>query len=97
MVALVFVAFAALLVWRYATYRMSSDCDSLSLNALFQPICTLDLMRRRAAILTSNTMNLSIVTAVFLNLFYWLFFGRSNPPGSSDSIYVYGMDDSVAG
>jgi hypothetical protein len=30
---------------------------------------------------------------VGFNLLFWLFYGRANPPGTSDSINVIGMDD----
>jgi hypothetical protein len=36
---------------------------------------------------------LSILIAGVINLVYWMFVGRYNPVGSSDSIKVLGMDD----
>ncbi|MBW4435712.1 MAG: hypothetical protein KME04_01155 [Pleurocapsa minor GSE-CHR-MK-17-07R] len=35
----------------------------------------------------------AFIVALLLNLFFWLFIGRYNPPGSSDDIQVIGMDD----
>ena len=31
--------------------------------------------------------------AFLFNLFFWLFYGRAHPPGTSDSINVIGMDN----
>jgi hypothetical protein len=31
--------------------------------------------------------------ALFISFVFWLFIGRYNPVGSSDTIKVYGMDD----
>jgi hypothetical protein len=36
---------------------------------------------------------LAFVIALILNLLFWLLIGRYNPPSSSDSIQVIGMDD----
>lgn len=36
---------------------------------------------------------LGFVLAVVLNVLFWLFIGRYNPVGSSDSIRVLGLDD----
>ena len=34
-----------------------------------------------------------LLLAAFLNSLFWFFIGRYNPPKSSDSIQVIGMDD----
>ena len=36
---------------------------------------------------------LSLILALILNGLFWLFFGRYNPPKSSDEIEVIGLDD----
>jgi hypothetical protein len=87
-VSLVIVAIGGLLVWRYAMYRMSGDC-----NQLFEIVCKNGFMRQLATVIAVNTVNLSIVTALIFNLLFWILIGRSNPPGSSDSIQVFGMND----
>ncbi len=33
------------------------------------------------------------VIALALNALFWLIYGRRNPPGSSDDIKVFGMED----
>ena len=35
----------------------------------------------------------AFVIALVVNVFFWLFIGRYNPPKSSDEIQVLGMDD----
>ncbi len=35
----------------------------------------------------------ALFIALILNVGFWLFIGRYNPPGSSDDIQVIGMDD----
>ena len=35
----------------------------------------------------------ALIAALFINLLFWLFIGRYNPVGSSDSIRVMGLDD----
>lgn len=88
-VALIIVAIGSVIIWRYGIYRMSGDC-----NQLFEIVCQRGLFfRQKAEVIAVNTVNLSIVTALFVNLVYWVLFGRSNPPGSSDSIKVFGMND----
>jgi hypothetical protein len=34
-----------------------------------------------------------LIIALIVNLLFWMFIGRYNPVGSSDSIRVLGMDD----
>ncbi len=90
LVTTIIMAFVALIVWRYAIFRMSSDCD---LNPVFAQFCSFNWMRQRMTAAAVNTINLSLVAAFLFNLFFWVFIGRSNPPGSSDSIKVLGMND----
>ncbi len=87
-VSLVIVAIGSVIIWRYAIYRMSGDCSQL-----FQIVCERGFFRQRAEVVAVNTVNLSILTALVFNLLFWVFFGRSNPPGSSDAIQVFGMND----
>ena len=87
------LAFVGLIVWRYAIYRMSGDCGQAEQSPVLQIVCQTDLFRRRAEAIAYNTANLSVFSAIFLNLFFWVFIGRSNPPASSDAIRVYGLDD----
>lgn len=87
-VSLVIVALGSVIIWRYAIYRMSGDC-----NQLFQIVCEKGFFRQRAEVIAVNTVNLSIVTALVFNLLFWVLIGRSNPPGSSDAIQVFGMND----
>ena len=35
----------------------------------------------------------ALLVAIFLNVVFWLFIGRYNPPRSSDEIKVLGLDD----
>ncbi len=35
----------------------------------------------------------ALITAIVINLLFWLLIGRYNPVGSSDRIRVYRMDD----
>lgn len=87
-ISLVIVAIGSIIIWRYAIYRMSGDCSQL-----FQIVCEKGFFRQRAETIAVNTVNLSILTALLVNLLFWVFFGRSNPPGSSDAIQVFGMND----
>ena len=87
-VSLVIVIIGGIIIWRYAIYRMSGDC-----NQLFQIVCQNGFFQARAGAIAVNTVNLSIITALLFNLLFWVFIGRSNPPGSSDSIQVFGMND----
>ncbi len=88
LVTFVIMAFVALVVWRYAIYRMSNDCD-----LPFRLICSYNWVRQRMTAIAITTVNWSIASALVFNLLFWVLIGRSNPPGSSDAIKVYGMDD----
>ncbi len=88
LVSLIVLAFVGLIVWRYAMYRLSNDCD-----LVIRQWCSLIWLRQRMLTTAINTINLSILLAFVLNLLFWVFIGRSNPPGSSDSIKVFGMND----
>ena len=77
-----------ILVWRYAQYRLYNDC------ADFIPIiCSFQVVRQHAAPIALATVNWSLITAVLFNALFWVFLGRSNPPGSSDEIKVFGKND----
>jgi hypothetical protein len=93
-VTFVIMVVVALIVWRYAIYRMSTECAVVS-----SVVCNYSYVRgqivpyqelRNIAI---RTVNWSIVSALIINLLFWVLIGRSNPPGSSDSIKVLGMND----
>lgn len=90
LVTVIVMAFVALIVWRYAIFRMSGDCD---LNPAFAQICSFNWVRQRMAATAVNTINLALIAAFVLNIVFWVLIGRSNPPGSSDSIKVFGMND----
>ncbi len=93
-VTIVIMVVVALVVWRYAIYRMFTDCAVLS-----RVVCGFSWVRGQMVPyqdlrgIAIRTVNWSIVSAVILNLAFWVLIGRSNPPGSSDSIKVLGMDD----
>ncbi len=88
LVSLGVLAFVGLIVWRYAIYRISTDCD-----VTIRMLCSFNWIHQRFVTVAINTVNWSIVTAFVLNVLFWILFGRSNPPGSSDSIQVFGMND----
>ncbi len=87
-VTAVIVSFFVVLVWRYAIYRISTDCD-----VVIRQICGSFWMRQRMTAIAITTVNWSIVSAIIFNVLFWVLIGRSNPPGSSDSIKVLGMSD----
>jgi hypothetical protein len=87
-VTLIILLVVAFVVWRYALYRMLIDC-----NELVELMCRARWYQQARAAIAYNTINISLLTALFVNLLFWIFLGRSNPPGSSDSIKVYGLDD----
>jgi hypothetical protein len=87
-VTLIILLFVGFVVWRYAVYRMLIDC-----NELFEVVCRARWYQQSRAIIAYNTINIALLTALLANLLFWIFFGRSNPPGSSESIKVYGLDD----
>ncbi|MCC7448955.1 MAG: hypothetical protein IT324_16170 [Anaerolineae bacterium] len=89
-VTVVIMAIVGLVVWRYAMFRMTGDCE---VNPALARVCSLNWLRDRAAVTAINTVNWSLVVAVVFNAIFWVFIGRSNPPGSSDSIKVLGMND----
>jgi hypothetical protein len=84
----IILAFVGLIVWRYAIYRLSGDCIEA-----FALVCQASWIRQRALTIAINTVNMALLTSVIMNVVFWVLIGRSNPPGTSESIYVYGMDD----
>jgi hypothetical protein len=94
LITTVIMASVAIVVWRYALYRLSNDCDAVS-----QVVCGVTWIRAQLVSVAEHrniairTVNWSIVAALIFNLLFWVLLGRSNPPGSSDSIKVLGMDD----
>ena len=87
-VSLIILAIVGAIVWQYALYRISGDCEQV-----FQIVCRAAQFGQRVRIIAINTVNFSILAAVLLNSVYWVLFGRSNPPASSDEIQVFGMND----
>jgi predicted cobalt transporter CbtA len=94
MVTLVIMVVVAIIVWRYAIYRLSTECAVVS-----SVVCSFASVRgeivpyEELRSIAVRTVNWSIVAALIFNLLFWVFIGRSNPPGTSDSIKVLGMDD----
>ena len=88
LVSLIILAIVGLVVWNYAIYRMNGDCDQL-----FKIVCDARWRKQEAASIAYNTANWAVIAALLFNLFFWVIFGRSNPPGSSDAIQVFGMND----
>lgn len=87
-VAFIIILIVGFVVWRYALYRMIIEC-----NELVEIVCRARWHQQAKAAIAYNTINVALVTAIVVNILFWIFFGRSNPPGSSDSIQVYGLDD----
>ncbi len=80
--------FVGSVVWRYAIYRISNDCSDL-----LAVVCRTEWVQQRNVAIAIRTVNWAIVAAVLFNIFFWVFLGRSNPPGTSDSIQVLGKND----
>jgi hypothetical protein len=80
---------AASIVSGYAVYRMGNECPVL----YFGKVCVIPQYRDRALATAYATTNLAAFTAIALNVLFWLFIGRYNPPGSSDDIRVLGLND----
>ena len=85
----VILLIAAALVSGYGVYRMGNECPVL----YFGKLCVIPQYHDRALATAYTTTNLAALTAIALNLLFWLFIGRYNPPGSSDDIRVLGLND----
>lgn len=79
---------AAYLVIAYGVYRLSRECDQF-----IRGVCNLPQLRDQATLYAYQTINLAALTALILAFLFWLFVGRYNPPGSSESIRVLGLND----
>ena len=90
-VAAVVMLFVAITVWRYALYRITGECIEQNIKYL----CDTFVMQQRGYAIAVTTVNLAILTSLLFNMFFWVLIGRSNPPGSSDSIKVYGLDEPI--
>jgi hypothetical protein len=88
LVSLIIMVGVATIVSGYGIYRISHNCD-----LFFRQMCALETFKGRALAIAYNTNNLSLFTALVLNLLFWVLIGRYNPTGSSDAIKVLGMDD----
>ena len=86
--ALIILGIVGFIVARYAIYRMESDC-----TMFFPLVCRIGWIPQQLINSASTTLNLAILAALIFNLFFWVLIGRSNPPGSSDSIKVFGLDE----
>ena len=86
--AFIILSIVGVIVARYAIYRMESDC-----TLFFPLVCRTGWIPQQLINSAYNTLNLSILSALIFNLFFWVLIGRSNPPGSSDSIKVFGLDE----
>lgn len=86
----IIMGIAGVLVWRYGLYRIGSECD-----APWRVLCSSPVIQQRAQAIAVMTVNWALVSAVVINLLFWALVGRYNPPGSSDSIKVYGMDEGL--
>ena len=86
--ALIILGIVGVIVARYAIYRMESDC---TLN--FPIVCRIGWIPQQLINIAYNTLYLAILSTLVFILFFWVLIGRSNPPGSSDSIKVIGPDD----
>ena|SRR5258708_7773006 len=87
-VSLVIMLIVAFVIWRYATFRMENECAPL-----YPVLCSTAWNMLRNRIISNVTVTASIPTAFVINGLFWVMFGRSNPPGSSDDIKVIGMND----
>ena len=95
LVTAIVMLLVGILIWQYALYRMGNDCDilyKLTCNTL-RLACGARFGCQQAAGMAISTVNWAIAAALMFNLFFWVILGRYNPPGSSDSIKVLGMDD----
>ena len=88
LITAIIMALAGILVWRYGLYRIGGECD-----IAWKTLCSSPVIRQQAAAIAITTVNWSLVGALVINLVYWALLGRYNPPGSSDAIKVFGMDD----
>ncbi len=84
----VIMAAASYFVIAYGIYRMSRNCDQFIRN-----VCNLPQLRDKAMLIATNTTILALVSAFIVAFLFWLLVGRYNPPGSSDSIRVLGLND----
>jgi hypothetical protein len=87
-VTLGIMVLVGLITLGYANFRISTYCP-----LVIRGWCAFNVIRTPAAVIARNTILASIVSAVLLNIVFWVLFGRSNPPGTSESIQVFGMDD----
>ena len=88
LITAIIMALVGILVWRYGLYRIGGEC-----SIAWETLCSSPVIRQQATAIAITTVNWSLVGAVMVNLVYWALLGRYNPPGSSDAIKVFGMDD----
>ena len=87
LITAIIMLFVAILVWRYALYRIGTDC-----NVSWPVLCPTLIVSQHFQPIAQATADLSVVGALMVNFVYWALFGRYNPPGTSDSIKVFGLD-----
>lgn len=90
LITAIIMTLAGILVWRYGLYRIGGEC-----NVTWKVLCSSPIIRQQADAIARATVNWALVGALVINLVYWALLGRYNPPGSSDAIKVYGMDDEL--
>lgn len=88
LITAIIMVIAGIFVWRYGLYRIGGECD-----VAWKALCSSPVIRQRADAIALSTVNWALIGALVINLLYWALLGRYNPPGSSDAIKVFGMDD----
>lgn len=86
--ALIILGIVGIIVARYAIFRIETDC-----SIVFPLVCGSGWIPQQAIDNAYKTLNLSLLAALVFNVLFWVLIGRSNPPGSSDSIIVLGKED----
>jgi hypothetical protein len=88
--ALIILGIVGAIVARFAIFRIETDC-----SIVFPLVCSSGWVPQQAIDSAYQTLNLSLLAALVFNVLFWVLIGRSNPPGTSDSIIVIGKDDLI--
>jgi H+/Cl- antiporter ClcA len=86
--AAVIMIIVGITVWQYGVYALSRDCAWW-----WKPLCNTLVASQKLGSDAVWLVNMALLGAVVVNILYWAFLGRYNPPGSSDDIQVLGRDD----
>lgn len=86
--ALIILGIVGFIVARYAIFRIETEC-----TIVFPLVCNSGWIPQQAIDNAYQTLNLSLLAASIFNVLFWVLIGRSNPPGTSDSIIVLGKED----